>query len=190
MADWPPLKNASFTFDFPIFDADGDLVSGAAGLDSEISRDGAAFNDCTNEAIEIGSSGTYTLTLTATETNVDRFIVITKTSTGGAKTAVNSFHTVTRQIRDLSFPAISGTNNQTEVNNLITVTTRAELTAIPGTSPTLAQMIGYIYEYFKHRKVISQPNGTEIIYRFDASTVLGTATISDNGTEFDKGQQA
>jgi hypothetical protein len=69
-----------------LFDADGDLVTGAAGLDSEVSKDGGAFADCTNEATEIGSSGIYYLDLTSTEMNADAVCVIVKTSTSGAKT--------------------------------------------------------------------------------------------------------
>lgn len=80
-----PIKNTAYRFGFPIMDADGDFVSGAAGLDSEVSKDFAAYADCTNEATEIGSSGTYYLDLTATEMNADCVMVVVKTSTTGAK---------------------------------------------------------------------------------------------------------
>jgi hypothetical protein len=74
---------------FPILDADGDLVAGAAGLDSEISKDGGTFADCTNEATQIATdSGVYYLDLTADEMNADTVSVIVKTSTTGAKTTV------------------------------------------------------------------------------------------------------
>lgn len=82
-----PLKNAAYRVTFPLLDADGDLVSGAAGLDSEISKDGGTFADCTNEATEIAtSSGVYYLDLTSTEMNADTVALIIKTSTSGAKT--------------------------------------------------------------------------------------------------------
>lgn len=82
-----PLKNSACRVYFPILDADGDLVTGAAGLDSEISKDGGTFADCTNEATEIAtSSGMYYLDLTSTEMNADAVCIIVKTSTGGAKT--------------------------------------------------------------------------------------------------------
>lgn len=109
MSDWPPKKNAAFTVTFPIYDADGDLVTAAATLDSEVSKDGGTFTDCTNEASEIAtSSGIYTLALTATEMNADIVATITKTGTAGAKTAVNVMYTVTRQIIDLAFPTTTG----------------------------------------------------------------------------------
>ncbi len=81
-----PQKNTAYRVTFPIFDADGDLVSGAAGLDSEISKDGGAFSDCANEATEIGSSGIYYLDLTAAEMNADTVAIIVQTTTTGAKT--------------------------------------------------------------------------------------------------------
>lgn len=82
-----PKKNTAYRVTFPIFDADGDLVTGAASLDSEVSIDAAAFADCTNEATEIAtSSGMYYLDLTAAEMNGDTIAIIVKTGTAGAKT--------------------------------------------------------------------------------------------------------
>src|SRR5574342_308139 len=82
-----PRKNEAYRITFPILDADGDLVTGAATLDSEVSKDGGTFADCTNEATEIAtSSGVYFLDLTSTEMNADTVAVIVKTSTAGAKT--------------------------------------------------------------------------------------------------------
>lgn len=81
-----PLKNVAYRVTFPIFDGSGDLVTGAASLDSEVSKDNGAFADCTNEATEIGSTGIYWLDITSTEMNADQVTVIVKTSTTGAKT--------------------------------------------------------------------------------------------------------
>ena len=58
----PVKKNSEFLLVFPIYDNTGALVTGAAALDSEISKDGGGFIDCTNEATEIGTSGIYKLT--------------------------------------------------------------------------------------------------------------------------------
>lgn len=88
-ATWNPKKNVAYRVTFPILDADGDLVTGATGLDSEVSKDAGTFADCTNEATEIAtSSGVYYLDLTATEMNADTVAVIVKTSSSGAKTTV------------------------------------------------------------------------------------------------------
>lgn len=82
-----PIKNTAYRVYLPILDADGDLVSGATGLDSEISKDGGTFADCTNEATEIAtSSGMYYLDLTSTEMNADAVCIIVKTTSTGAKT--------------------------------------------------------------------------------------------------------
>jgi hypothetical protein len=84
-----PIKNTAFRVVFCILDNDGDLVTGAAGLDSEVSKDQGTYADCTNEATEIAtSSGTYYLDLTSTEMNADCVAVIVKTSTTDAKTTV------------------------------------------------------------------------------------------------------
>jgi len=80
-------KNVAYRITFPILDADGDLVTGATGLDSEVSKDGGTFADCVNEATEIAtSSGVYYLDLTSTEMNADTVAVIVKTTSSGAKT--------------------------------------------------------------------------------------------------------
>jgi hypothetical protein len=81
-----PLKNTAYRVSFPLFDEAGDLVTGATG-DSEVSKDGGSFADCTNEATEIGSTGIYYLDLTSTEMNADTAIVQVK-SGGAAKTTV------------------------------------------------------------------------------------------------------
>ena len=108
MADWPVKKNAAFTVTFPIYDNDGDLVSSAAALDSEVDKDAGGFIDATNEATEVGASGIYKLLLTSTEANADIVTTITKTSTTDAKTAVNVMYTATRQLLDLAFPTTTG----------------------------------------------------------------------------------
>lgn len=58
---------------FILRDANGDPITSATGLDSEFSywEDAlsapSAFEDCTNEASEDGSTGTYALLLTTDE---------------------------------------------------------------------------------------------------------------------------
>ena len=70
-----PRKNQAFRVYLTILDADGDPVTGATGLDSEVSKDAGAFADCTNEATEI-AQGMYYLDLTASEMNADAVVVI------------------------------------------------------------------------------------------------------------------
>lgn len=87
-----PRKNTAYRVYFPILDADGDLVTGASSLDSEVSIDGGSFADCTNEATEIGSTGIYYLDLTSGEMNGDAVVVQVKTATSGAKTTPIIFY--------------------------------------------------------------------------------------------------
>jgi hypothetical protein len=90
-----PIYNARYRVVFPIMDADGDLVTGAAGLDSEVSQDQGTFADCTNEATEIAtSSGVYYLDLVAGEMDTKCSTIIVKTSTSGAKTTVLTLYPV------------------------------------------------------------------------------------------------
>ena len=82
-----PVKDLAFRVTFPILDADGDLVTGATGLDSEFSEDAATFADATAEATEIATaSGMYYLDLATTEMGGDTVSVIVKTTSSGAKT--------------------------------------------------------------------------------------------------------
>jgi hypothetical protein len=90
-----PVKNQAFRVTFPIWKNDSTLITGATGLDSEVSKDGGTFADCTNEATEIAtSSGIYYLDLTASEMNADTVAVIVKSSSTGAVTTVLTLYTV------------------------------------------------------------------------------------------------
>lgn len=103
-----PLKNTAYRLTACIYDQEGDLVSAAAGLDSEVSIDGGAFADCTAEATEIGSSGFYTLDLTAAEMNGDTIAVQIKTTTVGAKTTALVMYPAENTDIPVNVTAISG----------------------------------------------------------------------------------
>jgi hypothetical protein len=82
-------KNVATYIYFPLVDADGDIVSGAGALDSQIDTwaNGTAPNGfvaCTNEATEQGSTGVYALSLTQSEMNAD-YIYISIASTSAKK---------------------------------------------------------------------------------------------------------
>lgn len=80
-----PIKNTAYRVTFGIYKNDGTLITGASGLDSEVSKDAGTFADCTNEATEIAtSSGLYYLDLTSTEMNADTVAVLVKSSSTGA----------------------------------------------------------------------------------------------------------
>lgn len=77
-----PRKNAAFRHYFAIRKNNGTLITTWAGMDSEVSLDGAAFSDCTNEATEIGTSGCGYIDLTSSEMNADAVMLkVTVTNT-------------------------------------------------------------------------------------------------------------
>jgi hypothetical protein len=80
-----PIKNQAFRLTFGIYKNDGTLITGATGLDSEVSKDAGTFTDCTSEATEIAtSSGVYYLDLTSSEMNADTVAVLVKSTSTGA----------------------------------------------------------------------------------------------------------
>lgn len=122
-----PMKNAACRITFAIFDADGDLVTGATGLDSEVSKDGGTFADCTNEATEIATaSGMYYLDLTSTEMNADTVAIIVKTTSSGAKTTpiviypweASDANTIADDLLKRDMSALSGESARSPLNAL------------------------------------------------------------------------
>lgn len=79
-----PRKNVAFRFYFAIRKpSDSTLITTWAGMDSEVSLDGAAYSDCTSEATEIGTTGTGYIDLTSSEMNADCVMLkVTVTNTG------------------------------------------------------------------------------------------------------------
>ncbi len=137
-----PIKNSAYRVTFPILDADGDLVTGATALDSEVSIDAGAFADATAEATEIATaSGVYYLDLTAAEMNGDTITVIVKTTSAGAKTTTLVLYTAARSINDLATPTnitaatgivLSGvTHTGAVIPTVTTTTTATNLTNLP-----------------------------------------------------------
>ncbi len=129
-------KNAATYIFFPIVDADGDTVTSAAALDSEIDTWGDAtapdgFLDCTNEATEVGTNGWYYLSLTATEMNVDYAAIQVKTTTTGAKTQHILIRTIVGDPLNLATSDDGGTINVTS-GAVDTVTTATNVTTVNG----------------------------------------------------------
>ncbi|MCC6908231.1 MAG: hypothetical protein IT430_09855 [Phycisphaerales bacterium] len=83
-----PVYAAPYALVFPILDADGDPVTSAVTPDSEVSKNGDTFADCTNEIVEIGATGIYYLLLTAAEMTADVVAVRVTTGSASAKTSV------------------------------------------------------------------------------------------------------
>ena len=159
-------KNTALTLVFPLTDADGQPITGAANLDSECSYDGAAFNDCTNETAEIGVTGWYSLVLTAAEMDNGTVAARIQTSTAGIMPLAFALHTYTEPLDDAN----------------------TELAAIPTTVSGLRAMVQFLFQKLRNRETFNKDTGVSTVYKEDATTALGTSTSSDNGTTVDRGE--
>jgi hypothetical protein len=106
-----PVYGVAFTVVAPLLDADGDPIS-PSSPDSEVSKNGDTFADCTNEATEIAtSSGVVYLTLTSTEMTAD--IVAVRIQSTGAKTTVLTLYP--RKLPILSTGTCQGSNDTSDI---------------------------------------------------------------------------
>jgi hypothetical protein len=144
-----PKKNVAFRLGCDLRLNTGALNASAAGLDSEVSKDGAAYADCTNEWTEIGTSGTGYLDLTSTEMNADKVMVkITSTTTDSVPRTVTIYPVENGDIDvnatqiggqtasasgTVTFPnaTLASTTNIT-AGTLTTVTTATNVTTVNG----------------------------------------------------------
>lgn len=79
-----PQKNTAYRQYFAIRKNDGTLITSWTAADTELSKDGGAFADATNEATEIGTSGVGYIDLTAGEMNYDSVVIKTTVTNTGA----------------------------------------------------------------------------------------------------------
>lgn len=209
-----PYKSAAWRVTFPILDADGDPVTGATGLDSEISKDGGAFADCTNEATEIGTSGIYYLDLTSTEMDADTVAIRVQTSSSGAKTSVivaypqeaddmrvsvtHWNNTAVAAPATAGYPAVTlksgtGTGELSLSSGLVSVSATGldavvmvEPTAPPAVTGTLRAALAWLLALSRNK--ITQ-TGTTSVLRNDADGAnIASSTVSDDGTTFTRGE--
>lgn len=77
-------KGTSYTITFDAFDTStGALKSGLTDLTVTLSKNGAAYVSASGAVSEIGSTGTYKITLTASETNYDNVTLLASSGTSG-----------------------------------------------------------------------------------------------------------
>lgn len=170
-----PVKGQAYRVTFPILDADGDLVTGATGLDSEVSKDAGTFADCTNEATEIATnSGMYYLDLTSTEMNADTVAIIVKTSTSGAKTTPIVLYPAGTVVPEF------GIVRRGTAQSVTSTTTTIDAAASFGDN-VLAGMIlgayGSSQGYWQYRAINSNVGSTDVLSH-DAWTTTPSGTIT------------
>ena len=111
-----PKKNTAYRHYLAIRKNDGSLITTWAGQDSEVSKDGGNYSDCTNEATEIQTSGTGYIDLTASEMNADCVVLkITVTNTDAQPYVVMLFPV---ENGDIPVDATSVSGDVTAADNL------------------------------------------------------------------------
>jgi hypothetical protein len=211
-----PYKNAAWRVTFPILDADGDPVSGATGLDSEVSKDAAAFADCTNEATEIGSSGVYYLDLTNSEMNADTVAIRVQTSSSGAKTTIivaypQEADDIRASVTHWAGSAVAspdtaghpkvtvksgtGTGEVSLSSGLVTLAATgldnvvcAEPGAVPSLTANLKTAVSWLLALARNK--VTQTSTTSTLRNDADSSSIATSTVSDDGTTFTRGKWA
>lgn len=152
-----PIYGAHFRVTFPILDADGDFVSGATGLDSEVSIDCGTFADCTNEATEIAtSSGMYYLDITGAEMTGKVITVQVKTSSSGAKTTPITLYP--RRLKSIA-------NGTAQAGAASTITLAASTIVKDGSLDGCFVLItnnGAAGSQYQARRIIGSVNSTQV----------------------------
>jgi hypothetical protein len=210
-----PYKSAAWRVTFTILDADGDPVSGATGLDSEISKDGGTFVDCTNEATEIATaSGVYFLDLTSTEMNADTVALQIKTTSAGAKaTIIVAYPQEADDVRvavthwgataiatpdtagcpKVTLKSGTGAGEVSLSSGLVSLPATgldavlcAEPSGVPALTANLKTALSWLLALARNK--ILQTSSTSTLRNDADSGAIATSTVSDDGTTFTRGE--
>lgn len=73
-----------------------------------------------------------------------------------------------------------------EVVDALATDTNSELAALPGASPTIVQMLMFLYEIARNK--LTTTTTEQKLYKDNGTTVLGTWTVSDDGVTFTKAE--
>lgn len=175
------------TLDFCLWETDATDLMGTATITAgevKIAKDeGAEANCSTGSGACVTDEGTcYSIALTSTEMTAAR-VYVTVIDTA-AKTfldkclIVETFGNASAQFAtpDVNVVAADG----------VATGSVAELSSVPGSTPTLLQMIQLVFEVAKHK--LTSTSTTQTLYKVDDSTSLGTATLSYDGTTLTRGR--
>jgi hypothetical protein len=130
----------------------------------------------------ISSRSTYAGADTSGTTTLLSRIASALTLTGGAVT-VGTNNDKTGYALTIT-PATS-TDVLTQVNVALDAA-GTELSSVPSTTGSIRQKLGFLFQFFRNKKTITA--SVETIYKEDAATTLGTASVSDDGTTFTRGE--
>jgi hypothetical protein len=109
---------------------------------------------------------------------------LTQTQVTGGAYALNSASFAFNSALDLTTTQKASVN--TEVLDVLTVDTFAELSAPPAATSSLRDKITWLSMWFRNRS--NETATARKLYADDATTVISTEVISDDGTTFEKGE--
>jgi hypothetical protein len=152
-----PVKGQAYRLSGFIRDwTTGQVISNAGTLASTVSKDGGAFASTTSTAVEVGTTGMFTLDLSSTEMNANTVAVKVTASTANTEDFIAVLYPM-----DL---AESGTRADTQ------------------TVKRLEQWISQIFMALFNKFTINRSTGAMVLYEDDESTSAFTGTASDDGT--------
>lgn len=182
---WLPDGTAHYTSTAPV--AGDILVSQSEGAEANCAN--TSGNCVTDE----GSF--YSIALEASELDTARVYIAIRDVSGAAwldKCLI--VHTYGNASAQFPSPDVNVASHSTaakaeinaEVLDVLNTDTFAELSALPGASPTIVQMIQWSYQMARFK--LTATSSEQKLYKADSSTVLGTSTLSDDGTTFTRGK--
>ena len=83
--------------------------------------------------------------------------------------------------------ATAQTTIQTKVDAALDAA-NTELATMPTTISSLRQMIQFVFTFFRNKKTVT--SAAEKVFKEDASTQLGSAALTTDGTTFTKGEMS
>ncbi len=183
--------------------ADGAIDAGAIASNAitaaKIATDAIGAAQLAADAVTEIQSGLSTLTAAGVRTavglasaNLDTqlgniySVVDTEVAAIKAKTDQLTF-TVSNKVDAVSQLSTQGKADvNAEVVDTLSVDTYSELAALPGASPTLAQILMFVYEIGRNKLTTTATE--QKLYKDNGSTILGTWTVSDDGSTFTKSE--
>ena len=81
---------------------------------------------------------------------------------------------------------LTGPDVRAEVMDVLTSEVFAELSAIPGANSTILERISLLFMLARNK--MTQTSTLQTLFADDGTTAIGTASVSDNGTTFTKGE--
>jgi len=140
------------------------------------------------DIVELGSSGTYSYTLGDSNTSTSsEYIAIFKTTNSlASRYQVPSIWSVGRAALD-NLESLEADNIRSRLQEVFEGTgsgytyNLSELTSIPDSTPSIAQVLSILYMAIRNRTIVTS-NDKRLFN--DADTLFGYQTISDDGDSF------